>query len=147
MKIHFSLSSNVIDGRAARARVLDGSAGALVVFEGWVRDHHQGRPVEALRYEAYAPLAEREGARVLAEAVEKYRLRAAHCVHRVGHLEIGETAVWIGVSADHRDAAFLACRYVIDEIKARVPIWKQEFHPGAEPVWVDPRPENIRRKP
>lgn len=143
MNVAFSISDSPLDGVAARARILHRSAGALVVFEGWVRDHRRGLPVTALRYEAYAPLAEREGNRVLAEAAEKFDLRAAHCIHRVGNLEIGETAVWVGAVADHRDAAFDACRFIIDEIKSRVPIWKQEFHSGMVPVWVDPRPEKF----
>lgn len=142
MEIHFSLSNRPIDGVAARTKVLHKSAGALVVFEGWVRNHHQGRAVEALRYEAFEPLAESEGRRILTEAAQKHGLRAVHCVHRVGYLGIGDTAVWVGAAADHRDSAFAACRYIIDEIKARVPIWKQEFHPAAAPVWVDPRSEN-----
>lgn len=142
MSVSFSLSSSSIDVGAARAQLMHPSAGALVVFEGWVRDHHGGKPVEALQYEAYAPLAEREGNRILTEAVEKYSLRASLCIHRVGHLGIGDAAVWVGAAADHRDAAFAACRFIIDEVKFRVPIWKQEFHPGEEPVWVDPRKEN-----
>lgn len=110
-------------------------AGGFASFEGWVRDHHEGRGVLRLTYEAYAPLAEREGARILAEAHERWPVLAATAAHRTGTLEVGEIAVWVGVAAAHRDAAFAACRYVIDEIKARVAIWKQEHYASGDTTW------------
>ena len=83
------------------------------------------RPVLGLRYEAYAALAEREGRAIMDEARARFAIEAAACVHRVGALEIGELAVWVGASAAHRDAAFAACRWIIDEVKSRVPIWNR----------------------
>jgi molybdopterin synthase catalytic subunit len=124
----FSLTDQPIDARALQTRLNNPSAGGRVTFEGWVRDRNEGRAVESLDYEAYEALAIKEGESVVREARERFSIIEARCVHRVGHLEIGEMAVWVGVSAAHRDAAFEACRYIIDEIKARVPIWKREAY-------------------
>jgi molybdopterin synthase catalytic subunit len=112
-------------------------AGALATFEGWVRDQNDGRPVLSLEYEAFAPLAEKEGERILIETREKFPLLDAICFHRTGHLRIGELAVWVGVTAEHRAAAFDACRHIIDEVKARVPIWKKEHYAGGASAWVN----------
>lgn len=114
----------------------DPSAGAVVTFDGRVRNHNEGRPVESLEYEAYAILAEKEGSRILEEALQKFPVTKALCVHRTGHLAIGDVAVWVGVSSPHRDEAFKACRYIIDEIKHRVPIWKKEHHTDGTSEWV-----------
>ena len=92
--------------RRRRSVCEDPAAGGCVTFEGWVRNHNDARPVTRLDYQAYGPLAEDEGEAILEEARAKFRLRAARCAHRTGSLAIGELAVWIGVSADHRDAAF-----------------------------------------
>ena len=121
-----------------RDALLHATAGAFASFEGWVRDHNDGRAVNGLRYEAYATLAEKEGERVLQEALDKFAIVDAHCVHRVGELAIGDLAVWVGVSAAHRDAAFDACRYIIDEVKSRVPIWKHERYREGDPGWLHP---------
>jgi molybdopterin synthase catalytic subunit len=121
-----------------REVLLSSGAGAYASFEGWVRDHHQGRAVLALHYEAYGALAQAEGNRVLAEARANFAIVDVACVHRVGELRVGELAVWVGVSAAHRDAAFAACRFVIDELKARVPIWKRERYEDGEAVWQHP---------
>ena len=121
-----------------REALLSSGAGAYASFEGWVRGHTQGRGVLALVYEAYGALAEAEGEKVLAEARERFAVLDVACVHRVGELQVGELAVWVGVSAAHRDAAFGACRYVIDELKARVPIWKRERYADGEAVWQHP---------
>ncbi|MDN5924072.1 MAG: molybdenum cofactor biosynthesis protein MoaE [Xanthomonadales bacterium] len=114
------------------------AAGACVCFEGWVRDHHQGRQVRGLTYQAYTELAEREGEAIMAEACAQFDLRAARAVHRVGDLAVGELAVWVGVSSDHRDAAFTACRWIIDALKARVPIWKHEHYVDGSALWQHP---------
>lgn len=134
----FAIVEQPLDPQALRAVLEAHGAGACVCFEGWVRDHHQGRAVLGLDYEAYVALAEREGAQVLDEARQRFDIVAAHCVHRVGTLALGEIAVWVGVSAAHRDAAFAACRYVIDEIKLRVPIWKRERYGDGEAGWIHP---------
>ncbi|MGH8078673.1 MAG: molybdenum cofactor biosynthesis protein MoaE, partial [Lysobacter sp.] len=122
----FSLAETPVDTASLRANLLDERVGAFASFEGWVRNHNEGRPVTGLRYEAYVALAESEGERILDEARSRYDILDAHCVHRIGDLAIGELAVWVGVTAVHRDAAFSACRFIIDYVKARVPIWKHE---------------------
>lgn len=134
----FRLAQTPFDTATLRAELLDDRVGGYASFEGWVRDHNAGRAVHGLRYEAYAALAEREGERILAEALQKFEIIDARCVHRVGDLAIGELAVWVGVSAAHRDAAFAACRYVIDEVKSRVPIWKHERYAAGDAGWLHP---------
>jgi len=133
----FALSENVLDPVTLGRELLDPSAGAAVTFEGWVRNHHGNEPVTALEYEAYAPIAEAEGLRILDEAATRYEIVAAFGRHRTGALAVGECAVWVGVSAAHRGAAFDACRYVIDELKARVPIWKKEHYVDGPSGWVN----------
>ena len=133
----FKITAAVI-GPAARKRELErSSAGACVTFEGWVRNHNEGEAVQALEYEAHQGIAEKEGLRIIAEALEKFAVTTVLCEHRVGKLGIGDCAVWVGVSADHRGAAFDACRYVIDETKARVPIWKKEHYASGATGWVN----------
>ncbi len=135
----FRLSVTPFDTATLRAELLDARVGGYASFEGWVRDHNDGRNVDGLRYEAYATLAETEGEAILAEAMAQFEILDAHCVHRTGDLAIGELAVWVGVSAAHRDAAFAACRYVIDEVKSRVPIWKHERYADGDAGWLHPR--------
>jgi molybdopterin synthase catalytic subunit len=132
----FKISPTPFDLERLRRELMHPRAGALATFEGWVRDQNDGQPVLSLEYEAFVPLAEKEGARILAEAQEKFPLLGAICLHRTGHLRIGELAVWVGVTAEHRAAAFDACRQIIDEVKARVPIWKKEHRAGGTSPWV-----------
>lgn len=136
----FALSAQPLDITALAARLRDPRAGACASFEGWVRDHNDGRGVRGLRYEAYAELAAREGEAILAEALARFDILEAACVHRIGELAIGDLAVWVGVSAAHRDAAFAACRWIIDEVKARVPIWKHEHYREGDAGWLHPEP-------
>ena len=135
----FALADAPVDVAALQAALRDDRAGACASFEGWVRDHNDGRAVEGLRYEAYAELAEREGQAILDEALRRFDIVGASCVHRVGELAIGELAVWVGASAAHRDAAFDACRWIIDEVKARVPIWKHERYREGDAGWLHPQ--------
>ncbi len=107
------------------------------MFEGWVRNQNDGREVERLEYEVYEPLAIIEGEKVLDEAQQRFPHINAVCVHRSGLLDIGECAVWVGVSAAHRDEAFKACRFIIDEIKTRLPIWKKEHYVDGDSGWVN----------
>ena len=132
----FQISSTPLDASAIREQVLDPASGGFASFEGWVRNHHQGRAVERLEYEAYPLLAEKEGKRIIEEAREKFEIVQAACVHRTGPVEIGGLAVVVCVSAHHRDAAFDACRYIIDEVKARVPVWKKEHFADGSSGWV-----------
>ena len=133
----FSFSTTAIDVAAGRAALADPTCGGYASFEGWVRDHNEGRQVRHLEYEAFAALAVREGERIVAEAIEKYGVSRAACVHRVGYLALGEMAVWVGVSSPHRGEAFAACRYIIDEVKHRVPIWKKEHYVDGDSGWVN----------
>ncbi len=135
----FRIADAPFDIAPLRQRLLHERAGAFAAFEGWVRDHNEGRPVHGLRYEAYVTLAEAEGARIVEEALARSGAIEACCVHRIGDLDIGELAVWVGVSAAHRDAAFDACRWIIDEVKARVPIWKHERYADGDAEWLHPR--------
>ena len=132
----FRLSPGPLDPDALRRELLDPQAGGYVSFEGRVRSRNEGREVRSLEYEAYGELAEKEGARVLAEARSRFAVLSVAAVHRVGHLRLGELAVWVGVTAEHRGAAFDACRYVIDELKKRVPIWKKEHYATGEAAWM-----------
>ncbi len=133
----FKLSSEPLNAEELKASTENPSCGALVTFEGWVRNHNEGHEVTSLEYEAYEQLAVAEGNRILADAREIFGLRQAVCVHRIGHLAIGDIAVWVGVSTPHRDAAFKACRHIIDEIKVRVPIWKKEHYINGDSGWVN----------
>ena len=137
----FSLADTPVDTATLRANLLDDRVGAYAGFEGWVRNHNAGRAVAGLRYEAYVALAESEGERILDEACSRYDILDAQCVHRIGELAIGELAVWVGVTAAHRDPAFAACRFIIDQVKARVPIWKHEGYVEGEAGWLHPRRE------
>ena len=133
----FSFSSAPLEPERYRADIEDPSAGGYASFEGWVRDHNEGRTVERLEYEAFESLAVKEGERIVAEAVAKFGVTRAACVHRVGSLAIGDLAVWVGVSSAHRGEAFAACRYIIDEVKHRVPIWKKEHYTDGDSGWVN----------
>jgi molybdopterin synthase catalytic subunit len=133
----FRLQTAPIVADARAAGLVDPANGGYVSFEGWVRDHNEGRSVRRLEYEAMSGLAEREGERIIAEACARYGVAHACCVHRVGELAIGELAVWVGVAARHRDEAFRACRYIIDEVKHRVPIWKKEHYEHGDSGWVN----------
>ena len=134
----FRLSGTPLDVAAQREAMLHARAGAHASFEGWVRDHNDGRAVSGLHYDAYARLAEEEGARVINEAIDRFDIVDAACIHRTGDLEVGDLAVWVGVTAGHRDAAFAACRFIIDEVKSRVPIWKRERYAAGDADWLHP---------
>jgi molybdopterin/thiamine biosynthesis adenylyltransferase/molybdopterin synthase catalytic subunit len=133
----FSFAKTPIDTQTERRRVLDPSCGGYASFEGWVRDHNEGQQVRHLEYEAFELLATKEGERIIAEAVARFGVEHVCCVHRVGDLQLGELAVWVGASARHRQEAFLACRYIIDEVKHRVPIWKKEHYVNGDSGWVN----------
>lgn len=113
--------------------------GGLAVFVGVVRDNADGRAVTEMEYEAYEPMAEREMARIEADLAARFPEVRLVMRHRVGRLRVGEVAVVVAASAPHREEAFAACRAGIEEIKARVPVWKREWGPDGS-VWVDPGP-------
>jgi len=133
----FRFTREKIDATSLRDGLVDPTCGGYTSFEGWVRNHNEGQPVRHLEYEAFEPLAIKEGERIIQEAVERFGIGHAECVHRIGDLPIGEMAVWVGVSARHRHEAFVACRYIIDEVKHRVPIWKKETYENGDSGWVN----------
>lgn len=133
----FTISSEAIEPEALKRALAADGAGACATFEGWVRNLNEGETVAALEYETHAAIAETEGGAVIAEAMDRFDIIEAVGVHRVGRLEIGECAVWVGVSAAHRGAAFDACRYIIDEIKHRLPIWKKEHYSKGATAWIN----------
>lgn len=134
----FQLSTDPLDMAQLRRGLQRPDAGAIGVFEGWVRDHHLGKDVTSLTYEAYAPLALTQGEAICAQALERFDLLNVSAAHRTGDLLPGQLAVWVGVSARHRDEAFKASRWIIDSIKSAVPIWKHEFYTDGTQDWVDP---------
>jgi molybdopterin synthase catalytic subunit len=133
----FSFSQAPLTPDRYRAALADPAAGGYAAFEGWVRNHNEGHAVTRLEYEAFEALAIKEGERIVAEAVARFGALRAACVHRVGSLAIGDLAVWVGVSSRHRAEAFAACRYIIDEVKHRVPIWKKEHYDNGDSGWVN----------
>jgi sulfur-carrier protein adenylyltransferase/sulfurtransferase len=132
----FSISQDALNRDALVTTLSYHKAGAIVVFEGWVRDHNEGKNVKSLEYQVYRELALKEGEKILEEARIKFNLHDVVCVHREGHLSLGEIAIWIGATASHRDDAFKATRYVIDEVKHRLPVWKKEHYVDQEAKWV-----------
>jgi molybdopterin synthase catalytic subunit len=133
--MRFFLSPNQLPKNILEPNVV---AGAVVSFCGRVRDVNDGKPVVSLRYEAYEDLALKEGERILGQALESFPIFDAKCIHRIGHLELCEDAILVEVSAVHRTEAFAACAWIVDEIKAKVPIWKKEFYACDEPAWIMP---------
>ena len=131
------ITASTIDTQELQRSLENPAAGGYCAFEGWVRNENEGHRVRQLEYEAYEPLAIAEGEKVLAEARARFGILAARCVHRTGLLDSGDCAVWIGVAAGHRDEAFRACRYIIDEIKVRLPIWKKEHYANGDSGWVN----------
>ena len=118
--------------------VSDGGKGAISVFLGTVRDTNDGRQVASLRYSAYAAMAQAELDRVLDEVRAQFAVTSAVVEHRIGRLEIGDVSIGIAMSHEHRAPAIAAVTYAIEEIKRRVPIWKEEEYADGTSEWVDP---------
>ncbi len=134
--VWIDVTGEQIDTHALSAFVADPAAGSSVVFSGTVRDHSPGRTdVSRLEYEAYGEVAEEKIAEIVQEAYERWPILKVAAAHRVGSLDVGESSVCVAVSSAHRKDSFDACRYVIDELKSRVPIWKKEHWPGGA-EWV-----------
>lgn len=125
-----------IDTTALLSSCPSPSDGAVLLFVGVVRDRNEGREVGHLEYEAFAPMAERVLAQIVEEARAQWEVGTMAVEHRIGKLEIGEASVAIAVAAPHRDAAYAASRYVIEELKKRVPIWKREGYLDGEREWL-----------
>jgi molybdopterin synthase catalytic subunit len=130
------LTADPIDPASTSAGIAGAEDGAVATFTGVVRNHHDGREVLWLEYEAYEEMAERQIDRLIADALGRWPISEAVIRHRLGHLDIGEVSVSIAVAAGHRAEALEACRWLIDTLKAEVPIFKKEAYAGGE-VWVD----------
>lgn len=126
-----------LDALAMRALVSDPAAGAIVVFEGTARNHHQDQAVVSLAYEAFIPMAEAELRRLRAEAMERFALCRCAIHHRIGEVPLLEAAVIIAVSGAHRKEAFEATAWLMDRIKESVPIWKREKYQQGGDAWVE----------
>ena len=131
-----ALQREPIDAAGLAAHVRGPEDGAIVAFDGFVRNHSHGRSTKFLEYEAYETMALAKMNEIVSHLHEKYAIHRVAMIHRLGHLEVGETSVFIAVSAAHRGAAFDACRYAIDTLKKTVPIWKKEFFEDGA-VWAD----------
>lgn len=146
-----ALTRETIDARALLDRVRTPADGAVASFDGVVRNHSRGRSTLYLEYQAYEPMALRKLEEVARAARASFAIDRLAIVHRLGRLEIGESSVFIAVSAAHRAAALDACRFAIDTLKRTVPIWKKEFFADGA-VWADgelppPPPETPGREP
>ena len=133
----FRVTNEPIDAAQMKAALANSACGACVVFEGWIRNHNAGKAVLRLEYEVYRPVAVKEGIRILAEALERFDIEDAACTHREGMLDLRDTAVVAVAVAAHRDEAFQACQYIINEVKQRLPIWKKEHYAHGEVRWVN----------
>ena len=139
MKTQITISGKPLDIQSGIEWVMSPQSGGIDIFIGTVRDSTKGKRVIRLEFEAYEPMALKEMEKIAAQAFEKWPVQKLLIHHRVGILEVGQVPVIIAVSCAHRDAAFEACRFVIDTLKQTVPIWKKEIFEDGE-VWVAAHP-------
>ena len=132
------LVQTAIDVGALIAGVSDVACGATAVFVGTVRNENDGRPVAGIEYSAYSEMAAKEMERIAGEAAARFGTDRIAVEHRVGFLELGEASVAIAIAHPHRAPALDATRYIIEELKKRVPIWKREHYTDGTRAWVDP---------
>ena len=132
----FALLDEAIDEQHLKDFLQDEQCGALATFEGWVRNHNNDSKVTRLTYYGYEKLAINQGKLIIEEAKRLFDIENAVAIHRIGALEIGDMAVWIGVSSKHRYPAFDACRWILDTIKADIPVWKQEYYQDEPSKWL-----------
>ena len=132
----FALLDVDIDERRLKAMLDDAHCGAFVSFEGRVRNHNNATSVERLTYYGYEDLAINQGRQIISEAKKQFDITQAVAIHRIGALDIGDVAIWVGVAAAHRYPAFDACRWILDTIKADIPVWKQEYYDHAPSKWL-----------
>ncbi|MGA1367898.1 MAG: molybdenum cofactor biosynthesis protein MoaE [Blastocatellia bacterium] len=136
----FEVTREAIDKQDLESRVILGAAGAVVTFDGIVRNQTNGRPVLSLQYEAYPPMAVKEMRRIGEEIRQQWpQIDGIGMIHRFGPLAISESSIVIVITSPHRKAAFEACRFAIDRLKQTVPIWKKEIFADGE-VWVEGEP-------
>jgi molybdopterin synthase catalytic subunit len=136
MSVLVRLQAEPLDLSALLASVQDPSLGGIAVFLGTVRDHHAGRAVVRLEYEAYPEMAEAEIGKIAEEAKARFGVARVAVAHRTGRLEIGETSVAVVVGAEHRKEALEACRFLIDTLKGTAPIWKRELYEDGA-AWIE----------
>ncbi len=137
IKQGFALLNVPINEGLLKKAMRSTQCGAFVSFEGWVRQHNNARPVQGLTYYGYELLAINQGTALIEQARQRFNIEQAIAVHRMGHLALGDMAIWIGVTAAHRVPAFEACHWLLDGIKAEVPVWKQEFYAdSSEALWL-----------
>jgi molybdopterin synthase catalytic subunit len=133
---HFELSGDALQPEVLGAWLADPAAGAVVTFEGRVRDRNEGKPVSGLAYQAYAALALPTGRAILQEEAARHGLLRVCAAHRTGTLAIGDLAVWVGVAAAHRQAAFAGAAAIMERLKYELPVWKKETYPDGSTDWV-----------
>lgn len=136
--IQFYLTDRPIDVAALSVGLHDPGAGAVVTFDGRVRDHNDGLPVTGLEHQAYPALALATGLRILEEESSRHNMLRAIAAHRTGTIGLGESAVWVGVSSGHRAEAFAAAQAIMDRLKYELPVWKKEFLDDGRARWVGP---------
>lgn len=136
--IEFHLTDRPIDVEALSAGLYDPGAGAVVTFDGRVRDHNDGIPVAGLEHQAYPVLALSIGREILKHESARHSVLRAVAAHRTGAIAVGESAVWVGVSSEHRAEAFAAAQAIMDRLKYELPIWKKEFLDDGRARWVGP---------
>jgi len=130
------LTYEPINVSKVREQVLDPSCGAVVVFEGCVRNHHEGKKVKLLQYEAYPSMVLKVVKQIEEEARTHWEFGKAAVLHRLGSLDVGEVAVVVAVSSAHRKEAFEVCSFIMNELKHRAPIWKKETYQNGQSSWV-----------
>jgi molybdopterin synthase catalytic subunit len=136
----FLVTPRALSPAAACRAVLRRDCGAVALFAGTVRDRHDGRRVRRIAYSAFAGMARREFARYAAEARRKWKgIGAVYVAHRVGRLRYREASVLVAVSAVHRAEAFAACRHIMERVKQRAPVWKEEHYAGGGRAWIENR--------
>ncbi len=137
------ITTDCLDGFGAFTDFGTPADGAVLIFEGRVRETNDGRPVSGLTYEAYGEMAERELSDICHRAADRFEIGSIIAAHRVGELELTEVSVAIGVTAPHRDACYAASRWIIEEIKGRLPIWKHEHYEDGGSHWVGAPPTDV----
>lgn len=133
----FSITQDPIDCDGLKKSMHTSGAGAIAIFEGHVRIKNDGRQVTLLEYEGAEKLAQNEFLKIQEETRKRFDILHLRCVHRIGKLQVGDIAVWIGVASEHRADAFDACRYLIEELKHRLPIWKKEHYTDGDSGWIN----------
>ena len=131
-----SITNNILSLQEIMGQLEDNSAGAISIFIGNVRNQGRSGNVSEIYYEAYNKMAEEKMNEIENEAQTKWAIKKLVAIHRIGNIRVGETSIMIGVSSEHRKDAFEACKYVIDNVKTRVPIWKKEISDETQ-KWVD----------